>query len=185
MTRQVWLCSCLAVMFALVGCGGDSATLPSATATPTAAPPVTEPGSGEGASTTGTGGGNRIEVFSEAPGNILGQSLLNTLVVYFNFDRSEILPEFRDLLVAHGEYLSANGGARLRLEGHADERGTRDYNIGLGERRAQAVRRVFLLQGASSDQMGTVSYGEERPAVIGSNEESYQLNRRVEMVYRQ
>ena len=140
---------------------------------------------GEAASTTGTGGAGSIGVFSEGPGSIAEDSLLNTLVVYYDFDRSEILPEFRDILAAHGEYLLANQSAQLRLEGHADERGTREYNIGLGERRAQAVRRVLLLQGALSDQMGTVSYGEERPAVFGSDENSYEQNRRVELVYRQ
>ena len=88
------------------------------------------------------------------------------------------------MLAAHGEYLASNGDALVRLEGHADERGTREYNIGLGEQRAQAVRRVLLLQGASADQLGTVSYGEERPAVTGAGDEAYLQNRRVELVYR-
>ena len=88
------------------------------------------------------------------------------------------------MLAAHGEYLSANNDAQVRLEGHADERGTREYNIGLGEQRAQTVRRLLLLQGASGDQVGTVSYGEERPAMSGSDDEAYGLNRRVELVYR-
>ena len=73
----------------------------------------------------------------------------------------------------------------MRLEGHADERGSREYNIGLGERRAQSVRNVLLLQGGTSDQITTVSFGEERPAVIGSDEEAWSLNRRVEIVYGQ
>jgi hypothetical protein len=73
---------------------------------------------------------------------------------------------------------------QLRLEGHADERGSREYNIGLGERRAQAVRRVLMLQGAAQTQITTVSYGEERPAQTGTDEESWRLNRRVELVYR-
>jgi len=72
----------------------------------------------------------------------------------------------------------------VRLEGHTDERGSREYNIGLGERRAQAVRRALMLQGASANQLSTVSYGEERPAATGSDEESWRLNRRVELVYR-
>ena len=77
-----------------------------------------------------------------------------------------------------------NASAQVRLEGHADERGSREYNIGLGERRAQAVRRVLMLQGATANQISTVSYGEERPAATGSDEESWRLNRRVELVYR-
>jgi peptidoglycan-associated lipoprotein len=78
-----------------------------------------------------------------------------------------------------------NPRRRIRLEGHTDERGSREYNIGLGERRALSVRRYLLLQGVSSDQLTTVSYGEERPAVLGSNEQAWAQNRRVELVYRQ
>ncbi len=103
--------------------------------------------------------------------------------VYFDFDRDNIKSEFREIVAAHGKYLAANPGAKARLEGHADERGSREYNIGLGERRAQAVKQALLLQGAAASQLGTVSYGEERPAVTGSDEESWALNRRVEIVY--
>jgi peptidoglycan-associated lipoprotein len=75
------------------------------------------------------------------------------------------------------------GATRVRLEGHTDERGTREYNIALGERRAQAVRRALLLQGAADAQVTTVSYGEERPAVDGSDDSAWTRNRRVEIVY--
>jgi peptidoglycan-associated lipoprotein len=88
------------------------------------------------------------------------------------------------MLTAHGRYLAGNPRAQVRLEGHADERGSREYNIGLGERRAQAVRRVLMLQGATAQQLSTVSYGEERPAQTGSDDEAWRLNRRVELVYR-
>jgi peptidoglycan-associated lipoprotein len=106
-------------------------------------------------------------------------------VVYFEFDRFDVKSDYNAMLQAHGRYLSSNPTARLRLEGHADERGSREYNIGLGEKRAQAVRNVLLLQGAMADQIATVSFGEERPAVIGSDEEAWSLNRRVEIVYGQ
>ena len=109
--------------------------------------------------------------------------LLQTLVVYFDYDQAEIRPEFNELLQAHGQFLAKNASATLRLEGNTDERGSREYNIGLGERRAQAVRRALMLQGAAANQLTTVSYGEERPASTGSNEESWRLNRRVELVY--
>jgi peptidoglycan-associated lipoprotein len=79
--------------------------------------------------------------------------------------------------------LSAKPDLSVRLEGHADERGSREYNIGLGERRAQAVRQVLMLQGVPATQITTVSYGEERPAVAGSSEEAWERNRRVEIVY--
>lgn len=111
-----------------------------------------------------------------------GASIENR-VVYFEFDQSDIEDPYRELLAAHASYLAANPGARVRLEGHADERGSREYNIGLGERRAQAVRNLLLLQGASAAQLSTVSYGEERPAVLGSDEEAWSLNRRVELAY--
>jgi peptidoglycan-associated lipoprotein len=106
-------------------------------------------------------------------------------VIYFEYDRFDVKSEYNAVLQAHGKYLSANPASKARLEGHADERGSREYNIGLGEKRAQAVRNVLLLQGATSDQINTVSFGEERPAVTGDDEEAWTLNRRVEIVYGQ
>lgn len=140
--------------------------------------------SGSGAVTTGAGGGSgsRFEPFDGAlPGDM---DLIENLVLYFEFDSSEIRSEFNAMLAAHGRYLASDPNASVRLEGHADERGSREYNIGLGENRAQAVRQILLLQGVSATQLSTVSYGEERPAAFGSDEESYGLNRRVELVYR-
>ena len=135
---------------------------------------------GGGATTSGSGGPGGINaVATELP-----QNLLENLVVYFEFDSSEIRSEFTDTLAAHGRYLASNPGVEIRLEGHADERGSREYNVGLGERRALGVRQILLLQGATADQLTTVSYGEERPAVFGSDDEAYGLNRRVEIVYR-
>jgi peptidoglycan-associated lipoprotein len=109
--------------------------------------------------------------------------LLATRVVYFDFDSSEIKGAGTDVVAAHAKYLAAHSGTRVRLEGHTDERGSREYNIGLGERRAQAVRRALLLQGATDAQISTVSYGEERPAVSGHDEAAWSKNRRVEIVY--
>lgn len=108
-----------------------------------------------------------------------------TMVIYFDFDQSELRPEYADLLAAHAARLASSSRTSMRLEGHADERGSREYNIGLGERRSQTVRRMLLIQGGSSDQISTVSFGEERPAAFGSDEESYELNRRVEIKYTQ
>jgi peptidoglycan-associated lipoprotein len=104
-------------------------------------------------------------------------------IIYFDFDSSEIRGEGTDIVAAHAKYLTANPSLHVRLEGHTDERGSREYNIGLGERRAQAVRRALLLQGASDQQITTVSYGAERPAVAGSDEAAWAKNRRVEIVY--
>lgn len=104
-------------------------------------------------------------------------------IIYFEYDRAEIKPEFVPIVTAHAKYLNANSANKVRLEGHSDERGSREYNIGLGERRAQAVRRALMLQGVTEAQITTVSYGEERPAVQGSDESAYAKNRRVELVY--
>jgi len=109
--------------------------------------------------------------------------LLSKRVVYFDFDRADIRADSQTVVAAHAAYLAKNPAQKVRLEGHADERGSREYNIGLGERRGQAVRRALLLQGVAEAQLSTVSYGEERPAVAGSDEQAYALNRRVEIVY--
>ncbi|MGI9265418.1 MAG: peptidoglycan-associated lipoprotein Pal [Gammaproteobacteria bacterium] len=106
-----------------------------------------------------------------------------TMVIYFDFDQSELRAEYSDVLQRHASRLSNDGRAQIRLEGHADERGSREYNIGLGERRSQSVRRLLLIQGASTDQISTVSFGEERPAAFGSDEQAYEQNRRVEIKY--
>jgi peptidoglycan-associated lipoprotein len=134
-----------------------------------------------GLSTDRQGDGGSI---TESPLEAEQRRLMQQLVVYFDYDEAEILPEFNALLQAHGQFLARSPNTQLRLEGHADERGSREYNIGLGERRAQAVRRVLTLQGAAGTQLTTVSYGEERPAQSGSDDEAWRLNRRVELVYR-
>jgi peptidoglycan-associated lipoprotein len=87
------------------------------------------------------------------------------------------------IVAAHAKFLNGNASRKVRLEGHSDERGSREYNIGLGERRAQAVRRALMLQGVTDTQITTVSYGEERPAVAGGDDTSYARNRRVELTY--
>lgn len=104
-------------------------------------------------------------------------------VIYFDFDRSDVRPEYASVIKAHAKHIATFGAARVRLEGHTDERGSREYNIALGERRAQAVRRALLVEGAADGQLTTVSYGEERPAAEGSDESAYEKNRRVEIVY--
>jgi peptidoglycan-associated lipoprotein len=105
------------------------------------------------------------------------------MIIYFDYDRAEIKPEFVPVVTAHAKYLNGNTSRKVRLEGHADERGSREYNIGLGERRSQAVRRALLLQGVAESQITTVSYGEERPQAQGGDEAAYSRNRRSEMVY--
>jgi peptidoglycan-associated lipoprotein len=104
-------------------------------------------------------------------------------VIYFDFDKSDIKPEFAGIITANARNLTAHPNLKLKLEGNTDERGTREYNIGLGERRAQAVRRALMLQGVAESQLSTVSFGAERPAVEGDDEAAWTKNRRVDLVY--
>ena len=137
--------------------------------------------SGVDSATLGEGG-----EFSEDMGMDMGMgdhsAHLDNRIVYFEFDQSEVTAAYAEMLEVHAGHLVNNPSMRVRLEGHADETGSREYNIGLGERRAQAVKRIMMLQGVGADQLSTVSYGEERPAADGSDEQSWALNRRVELV---
>jgi peptidoglycan-associated lipoprotein len=132
-----------------------------------------------GAVATGAAGAGTFQGMSIDDPN----SPLSRRVIYFEYDSSNILAEDQELLTAHAAYLVANPGQTVTLEGHADERGSREYNIGLGDRRVQAVRRVFELQGVMPEQLSTVSYGEEKPAVEGHSDTAWRMNRRVEIVY--
>ncbi len=135
--------------------------------------------SGAGANAANAAGQNGGDEETAGP----QAGLLAKRIVYFDFDSSEIKGDGTDIVAAHAKYLATNPTARVRLEGHTDDRGSREYNIGLGERRAQSVRRALLLQGASEAQLSTVSYGAERPAVAGHDETAWAKNRRVEIVY--
>ncbi|HEX2494449.1 MAG TPA: peptidoglycan-associated lipoprotein Pal [Steroidobacter sp.] len=133
-----------------------------------------------------TGGATQAEASSgglSAEQAALQEAQRAGMVVYFDYDRAEIKPEYVSIINAHSKFLNGVPTRSVRLEGHSDERGSREYNIGLGERRAQAVRRALMLQGVGEAQITTVSYGEERPAVQGGDESAYAKNRRVELVY--
>jgi len=107
----------------------------------------------------------------------------NTRIIYFAFDKSGVPSAAFDTLRAHAQYLKSNSNAKVRLEGSTDERGTREYNVALGERRADAVAQFLRVQGVSSAQIEQVSYGEEKPAARGHDEMSWAKNRRVEINY--
>ncbi len=104
--------------------------------------------------------------------------------IYFDFDKSDVKDEFKPIIAAHAHYLATHPNAHVVLEGNTDERGSREYNIGLGERRAEAVRRLMLFQGATDQQIQVVSYGEERPVALGHDEAAWAQNRRVDIVYK-
>ncbi len=107
---------------------------------------------------------------------------LSTRIIYFEYDSDVVKSEFMASLKAHAAY-AGQKGKTIRLEGHADERGTREYNVGLSERRAQAVQKVLSLEGMSADALPTLAFGEERPADLGHDEGAWAQNRRVELIY--
>ncbi|WP_152206815.1 peptidoglycan-associated lipoprotein Pal [Marinobacter changyiensis] len=137
---------------------------------------------GSGVSSSGLTDSERMEA-QERASQAEVQALRDITTFYFDFDTAEIKAESRDVLAAHARYLSDNPGTQVRLEGHSDERGTTEYNLALGERRANAVQRFLIVNGASRGQLETVSYGEEKPAVSGSSESAWAQNRRVEMIF--
>ena len=126
----------------------------------------------------GSAGGSGVEIGGDGTSVVM-----NERVVYFAYDSSTLDDASIALLKQHGRYLADNPGERARLEGHTDERGSREYNIGLGERRSVSVQSILLAQGAAQDQLTPVSFGEERPASIGMDESAWSQNRRVEIVY--
>ena len=108
---------------------------------------------------------------------------LSKRIVFFDYNSSRLSPESLDLIRGHGEYLSRFGDVRVRVEGHTDERGSREYNIALGDNRARSVARILQLQGVDNGQFSTLSYGEEVPLIENQNEAAWRQNRRVEVVY--
>lgn len=162
-----------AAMMVAAGCSTTSTT--------------TDAGAAGSASGAQTGGANS---FGAAGGSLTSGAIVTAedlkqlrTVFYFDFDQSVVRQEGFADLEAHARYLAQNPSASVRLEGHADERGTREYNIALGERRAQAVERLLVVNGAAAGQVETVSYGEEKPAVLGHDASSWSQNRRVELKY--
>lgn len=105
-------------------------------------------------------------------------------LVYFDYDSYVVKPQFQTLLDAHARFLKANPARKVNLEGHTDERGGREYNLALGQKRAEAVRRSLTLLGVSDSQLEAVSFGKEKPVALGTDEASLAQNRRVELTYR-
>ena len=172
------------VAFALVGCSSSPTTAPvedkSAAADPaaTAAPGTTTrpatPGGVTGASTGATTGSAMLK----DPNNILSKR-----EVLFEFDSFVVADKYKPMVEAHARYLSGNHAAKVTVQGHGDERGAREYNIALGQRRADAVKRMMTLLGVQEIQIETVSFGEEKPRNLGHDETAWTENRRVDIVY--
>jgi len=145
---------------------------------------VTTPGPGTGTGPS-TGATSRVEPVDATRGatDIAGPNGVGR-IVYFDYDSNTIRPEFQNVIEAHARFLKANGSRHVVIEGHTDERGGREYNLALGQRRSEAVRRALELLGVKDSQVEAVSFGKEKPAVPGSDETAYARNRRAEIAYR-
>jgi len=132
--------------------------------------------------TVGLGDNDVTGTETDDPGSIGNRAPLDR-VIYFDYDKSEIRAEYLDIVAQHGRFLAQNPEGRVRLEGHTDERGSREYNIALGENRSKAIARMLQLQGVSSAQTRAVSYGEELPVDEGHNNAAWAKNRRVNIIY--
>ena len=143
----------------LVSCGGDTPK-PKAT------------GSRTGTSARG------VDPFNDPNSPLYKKS------VFFDFDSFNVKPEFQPVVEAHGKYLASTKNRRIVVEGHTDERGGREYNLALGQKRAEAVKQRLMLLGAADSQIETVSFGKEKPRALGSNEEAWAQNRRADIVYK-
>jgi len=141
------------------------------------APPPTDTG------TTGPVTDGTTTAGAYGPNDLDTDACLRQRVVYFDLDQDSLKPEFQAIVACHSKYLRDRPSSRINLEGNADERGSRDYNIGLGERRGNAVSSAVQAQGGSGAQLSVISYGEERPVCTDSSEDCWARNRRVEIVY--
>ena len=169
MNKKILLTLLGVAALSLTACGGSEATKPG----------VEDKSVGADAAGTGTGAdvsGKSLDTKGKA-------DLLAKRRVYFAFDSSAVDEENRAIVEAHAAYLVANKNVKVVFEGHADERGTREYNLALGERRAQAVERMVKVLGLTADRIKNVSYGEEKPVAMDHNEAAWALNRRVEIIY--
>lgn len=144
-----------------------------------------------GAETQGLAGEDEMTVHEVMPGDGEGEGigpgdgegLLSNRTIYFDFDSAQVRSEDVPTVTAHAKYLIAHPDLKVVLEGHTDERGSREYNIALSEARAIAVAKLLELEGVPSQQVSVVPYGEEKPVALGHNEEAWRQNRRVEIVY--
>lgn len=151
----------------------DAASVDDKSVAPAASTATTDSGAATAGTTTSSMDVNPLK----DPSNILSKRS-----IYFDFDKDEVKAEFRPLVEAHAQYLNQNSGAAITLEGHADEIGTREYNLALGQRRSVAVKKVMNLLGVQDSQIETVSYGEER--ATGTDRDSRAQDRRVDIIYK-
>ena len=169
----------VAIIAALAGCKSTDTQTPAPVEDRAAAEAAKDSTSTRGAGATGVTGTAGAMQPHRDPANMLSQKRS----VYFDYDQFTIKDEYRATVEGHAKYLQSNRTLRLTLQGHTDERGTREYNIALGQKRADAVKKLRVLLGAGEVQIETVSFGKEKPRREGHDEQSWAENRRVDIVY--
>jgi peptidoglycan-associated lipoprotein len=161
-----------------------TAILAACSSTPKTAVPITEAGSG--ASSTGNTGpttGNIPPVVAMSPDEELMKGVLAKRSIYFDLDSFVVKDEYRPVVEAHADFMKRNPGRKVMIEGNTDERGSREYNLALGQKRAEAVKSMLKVMGVRETQLEAVSYGEERPKSTGHDESAWADNRRADIVY--
>lgn len=174
--KKIFIGLSLAIL--LAACASkDPVKAPVDSATPTPTSTVTQTPTTKPTDNTNISGKPMDDPLKD-PNNILSKR-----VIYFEYDQDSVKAEYAALIQEHAKFLSNNRNRKIRLEGHADERGSREYNMALGQRRADAVRKATSVLGVSNDRMETVSFGEDKPKATGHDEAAWAQNRRVEIVY--
>lgn len=180
--KNIFAIGLISVFLTACGTSVPLTDVPVTDATPTAV--VADPGAAGAAGVAGSGaqgGGVAPSDMANAPPAALMAA--EARLVYFDYDSFVIKPEFQALVAAHARYLRTQSTRKIAIEGHTDERGGREYNLALGQKRAEAVRNALSILGVSPDQMEAVSFGKEKPAVAGNEEAAFAKNRRAEIRY--
>ena len=178
MFKRYFMLAAMALSLVLAGCGSDVKLDQPAEGSSTAA------GAGAGgAQGQGAGQSSVTQVQADASAADKAGPVGVAKVIYFDYDSYTVKPDYQSVVDQHARFLQSRHNARLVLEGNTDQRGSREYNLALGQKRAEAVRRALTLVGASDNQIEAVSFGKEKPAVEGTSEEAYAKNRRVEFRY--
>jgi len=172
--KKLLTMACLAALVFFAGCGSQETKQPPAAVEEIKPAPVTAP-----VTTTSPAPAESIVANPlKDPNNILYKRS-----VYYDFDSSLVSDEYKPLVTAHAQYLVANREAKITIQGNCDERGSREYNVALGQRRADGVKKMMLLLGVAENQIDTISFGEEKPRALGHDEASWSQNRRSDIVY--
>jgi peptidoglycan-associated lipoprotein len=179
MNKQLLIAAIASLAAGLSGCATTDSTTDSTGASTTSASSTGSQSSTGSASRSGTGTGSAVPPVGGGTG---APDLKRS--VYYEFDKYEVKPEYRTLVESHARWLRANPGAKLVIEGNADEQGSREYNLALGQRRAESVTKMMQLMGVSAAQLEAISYGEERPRSGGHDEKAWAENRRSDFARR-